>query len=331
VERFDPRHVFRAQLREIEAALARSLEGIEDPILARAMAHYPSAGGKRLRPLLSMLAAEAVGGKGADALPLGVAVELIHNFTLVHDDVMDEDETRRGLPTVHVTFGLPVAILAGDALFARAFEVLATTPARDPHALRRLFALVSGAIRTVAEGQQLDLLFEDKRTIPERAYFEMIDKKTSALYVAAAQGGAIAAGATPRQEAALRDYARGMGLGFQIWDDCLGLIADPRALGKPVGSDIRNGKKTLIALHALRTLRGAGRRTFLRAFGNPRASRRELDEAIAVVKAGGSLAHAEGQARHHIARAKGSLRPLRPSVARRRLEQLADFMVTRDR
>lgn len=331
MERFDPQRIFHRQLIGINAALARSLEGIEDPTLAQAMAHYPKAGGKRLRPLLAMLAAEAVGGRGSDALPLGIAVELIHNFTLVHDDVMDKDELRRGLPTVHVVFGLPAAILAGDALFARAFEVLATTPAKDPAALRRLFSLVSAAIRTVAEGQQLDMLLEAKRTVPEQTYFEMIHKKTGALYMAVAQGGAIVAGAPRTQETALRRYAQELGLGFQIWDDYLGLTADPRALGKPVGSDLRNGKKTLIALHALRTLRGGARRRFLEIFGNPRATPRALREAIGIVEANGSLSYAERIAHRHIASSKRALRPLRPSVARRRLEQLADFMVTRDR
>lgn len=319
---------YKGRVKEINEYLMRSLEVIENGTLRAAMAHYPSAGGKRLRPLLTTIACEAVGGKARRALPFGVALEMVHNFTLVHDDVMDEDETRRGIRTVHAQWGVPEAILAGDALFARAFELVPETRVKGDDALR-LTQLLASSVRLLAEGQQMDMEFEDAKNVSARDYMRMIELKTSVLYSAAAKGGAIIGGGTKRQEEALFEYGRLVGLGFQIWDDVLDLRSDQETFGKPVLNDIRNGKKTLIVINALEDLEGSDRAEFLRILGNRKATKRELERAREILEEVGAVDHAVSVANKLAGDAKAKLSALRASPYKRALEQFADYAVTR--
>ena len=319
---------YKARVREVNQYLMRSLEVIENGTLRAAMAHYPAAGGKRLRPLLTTIACEAVGGNVRNSLPFGVALEMIHNFTLVHDDVMDEDETRRGIRTVHAQWGVPEAILAGDALFARAFELVPETRVKGDDALR-LTQLLANSVRLLAEGQQMDMEFERSGSVSVGEYMRMIELKTSVLYSAAAKGGVIIGGGTRRQEDALFEYGRLVGLGFQIWDDVLDLRSDQETFGKPVLNDIRNGKKTLIVINALEDLEGAKRAEFLRVLGNRRATAHQLVRARDILEEVGAVDHAVRVANELAADAKSKLSVLKPSPHREALAQFADYMVTR--
>ncbi|MBM4237800.1 MAG: polyprenyl synthetase family protein, partial [Euryarchaeota archaeon] len=240
-------------VQEIDRHLMSYLEEGGSEKLIRAVRHYPEAGGKRLRPVLAYLVAEAVGRKGKRSIPFGCSLEIIHNFTLIHDDVIDEDPVRRGRPAVHVLYDIPTAIIAGDAMFARGFEVISltdTTPTRK----NRLFALTSRTVWLIAEGQQMDFDFESKSDVTPAEYLEMVEKKTAVLFSCAAEGGAIIAEGTDAQVRDMREYGRLLGIAFQIWDDVLGITGEEKDLGKPIGSDIRNGKRTLIVLHALEEL-----------------------------------------------------------------------------
>lgn len=319
---------YKGRVKEINEYLMRSLEVIENGTLRAAMAHYPSAGGKRLRPLLTTIACEAVGGEVRRALPFGVALEMVHNFTLVHDDVMDEDETRRGIRTVHAQWGVPEAILAGDALFARAFELVPETRVKGEAALR-LTQLLASSVRLLAEGQQMDMEFEDAKNVSARDYMRMIELKTSVLYSAAAKGGVIIGGGTKKQEEALFEYGRLVGLGFQIWDDVLDLRSDQETFGKPVLNDIRNGKKTLIVINALEDLEGSDRAEFLRILGNRKATKRELERAREILEEVGAVDHAVSVANKLVGDAKAKLSALRTSPHKHALEQFADYAVTR--
>ena len=159
-------------------------------ILYDAARHLPLAGGKRLRPCLSMLSCEAVGGDIQEVMPLAVSLELIHNFTLIHDDIMDKSSLRRNLPAVHIKFGEPTAIIAGDLLFAKAFEVMHDI-FNDPFVFKRVnFGLIN-CVREICEGQQLDMEFEKKQDVSEKEYIEMIRRKTAVLFKFSAEGGAI--------------------------------------------------------------------------------------------------------------------------------------------
>jgi len=216
-----------------DKAVRSYLDYGENQKLLLAVQHYPAAGGKRLRPVLAEVVAQAVGGAGEKSRPFGASVEIIHNFTLVHDDVMDKDAMRRGRPAVHVLFDEPTAIIAGDALFARAFEALADVDV-PPQSTRRLLRLTAHAVWLIAEGQQEDMDFE---RIPATElsivdYERMIWKKTAVLFECAAEGGAIIAGGSEEQITAMREYARCLGAGFQIWDDILALLGDREGNGQ---------------------------------------------------------------------------------------------------
>jgi geranylgeranyl diphosphate synthase type I len=319
---------YKQRVKSINAYLMNSIEIIENKKLKAAMAHYPSAGGKRLRPLLATVACEAVGGSSRNALPFGVALEMIHNFTLVHDDVMDEDLTRRGIKTVHAAYGIPEAILAGDALFARAFELV---PESGVHRadVGQLSGILGRAVRLLAEGQQMDMDFEDLRRVRPADYMKMIELKTAVLFSAAAQGGCIIGEGTKKQEEALTEYGRLIGLGFQIWDDVLDLISDEKSFGKPVLNDIRNGKKTLMVIEAMEDLRGREREELLSTLGNEHASQAQLVRARNILDESGMIDHAINVANGLIRDAKKKLAALPESKNRTCLEQFAEYMVTR--
>jgi len=319
---------YKQRVKSVNAYLLNSIEIIENEKLKAAMAHYPAAGGKRLRPLLATIACEAVGGKSRDALPFGVALEMIHNFTLVHDDVMDEDLTRRGIKTVHAAYGIPEAILAGDALFARAFELVPESGAKRAD-VGDLSGILAKAVRLLAEGQQMDMEFEDLKKVRPEDYMKMIELKTAVLFSAAAQGGCIIGGGTKKQEQALTEYGRSIGLGFQIWDDVLDLISDEKTFGKPVLNDIRNGKKTLMVIEAMEDLRGRELDELLRTLGNEHASQAQLVRARDILDESGMIDHAIRVANGLVKNAKKKLSVLPESRHKDCLGQFADYMVTR--
>jgi len=319
---------YKDRVKRINARLVGSLDVMDDKNLKAAMVHYPAAGGKRLRPLLASIVSEAVGGKADASMPFGVALEMVHNFTLVHDDVMDEDDTRRGIKTVHAAYGIPMAILAGDAMFARAFEIVLESDVDDASAVAPV-DILARSVRLLAEGQQMDMDFEKKKTVAADEYLKMIERKTAVLYSAAAQGGAIVGGGTEAQQEALFEYGRLIGLGFQIWDDVLDLRSTQEAFGKPVLNDIRNGKKTLIVVKALEELKGRKRSEFLAVLGKKDASEKELVAAKQLLEDIGAIDHADRVAAEFVAKAKDRLSVLKDSTHKEALKAFADYMVTR--
>lgn len=221
----------------------------DEPVTMYEPARYVlEGGGKRIRPVLVMLACEAAGGDALDALDAGVAVEILHNFTLVHDDIMDRAETRRGRQTVHRKWDENIAILVGDELMGIAYKTLLNTEKGDPRALTRVFT--DGVIE-VCEGQSYDKEFEQRSSVTEDEYLMMIGKKTGWLVAISAEMGAIIGGADTFRRAALVEYARGVGRAFQVQDDLLDVVADTADFGKPIGGDILEGKKTFLLVTAL--------------------------------------------------------------------------------
>jgi geranylgeranyl diphosphate synthase type I len=312
----------------VNKALAEYLKVGDNETLRKAMSHYPLAGGKRLRPILAMVVADAISGTGARTLPFGCGLELVHNFTLVHDDIMDNDDLRRGIQTVHKEFDMPTAIIAGDALFALAFEVISKTDV-SAETWGRLVADTAFAVRLIAEGQQMDMEFEKRRTVSEVEYLDMIGKKTAILFSLSTRGGALIAGATEQQVKSASDYGQYLGLGFQIKDDILGIIGDEKVLGKPVGSDIRNGKKTLIAVKAFETLKGDDGKLLLNTFGRDDAYDEEIEEIVQILRGSEALEYARKRAEEYSSRAKAALESFDESEHKKILEEFADFVVTR--
>jgi geranylgeranyl diphosphate synthase type I len=313
----------------IDDYLMKYLEDGKPEKLVRAVRHYPEAGGKRLRPVLAMLVSEAISGKEEKSIPFGCCLEIIHNFTLIHDDVMDEDPIRRGRPAVHILYDVPTAIIAGDAMFARGFEVLAEVEVA-PEKTRRLLSLVAKTVWIIAEGQQMDIDFENSDSVTVDEYLEMIEKKTAILFACAAQGAAMIADGSEDQERDMFEYARLLGLGFQIWDDVLGITADEKKLGKPIGSDIRNGKRTLVVLHALENADEKDRRAILSTLGREDANDEEVAEVIEVLRKIGSIEFANDRAMDYAKQAKKCLNSLPDSDSKELLKALVDYSVKRE-
>ncbi len=237
----------------IDARLATVIDRGEPVSMYDPARYVLSGGGKRIRPVLVMLACEAVGGDPRDAVEAGVAVEILHNFTLVHDDIMDRADTRRGRETVHRKWDENIAILVGDELMGIAYKTLLNTEKGDVRALTRVFT--DGVIE-VCEGQSYDKEFELLPTVSEEDYMMMISKKTGWLVAISAELGAIIGGADAGRRAALNEYARCVGRAFQVQDDLLDVVADKDAFGKPIGGDIIEGKKTYLLVKALNRATG---------------------------------------------------------------------------
>jgi geranylgeranyl diphosphate synthase type II len=249
----------------LEAALDRALppETAWPETIHRAVRYSLFAGGKRIRPLLVLAAAEAVGGAAAEALPFACAVEMVHTYSLVHDDLpaMDDDDLRRGKPTSHKVFGEAIAILTGDALLTRAFQLLAdVAPDAGAEAVRRRLAAMAvlgeaAGTTGLIGGQVLDL--ESEGHVVDAPTLERLHRaKTGALLSACVRGGALLAGAGAEELAPLAAYGSAIGLAFQVVDDVLDRTADDRALGKTAGKDEAAGKATYVSVHGLSGARG---------------------------------------------------------------------------
>lgn len=205
-------------------------------------------GGKRLRPILTLMTAEVFGGKAKDAMDAALAIEMFHNFSLVHDDIMDDAPLRRGKTTVHEKWDLNTGILSGDAMLILSYQFFESYP---PEVFKKLTSLFSKTAIEVCEGQQYDVDFEtrDDVTIPE--YLKMIEYKTSVLVAAAMQMGAIIAHASDQDAEAMYEFGRNLGIAFQLQDDYLDAFGDPKTFGKQVGGDIMENKKTFLYLKSL--------------------------------------------------------------------------------
>ncbi|EIE99501.1 polyprenyl synthetase family protein [Saccharomonospora glauca] len=283
-------------------------------------------GGKALRPALALLAAQAVRARPEAALAGAVAVELVHNFSLLHDDVMDGDTERRHRPTVWAVFGTPAAILAGDALLTLAVEVLETTG--DLSAGRRL----TGAVRRLIEGQTADIEFEKRALVGVEECLRMEDGKTAALMECAAELGALLGGGDEASVAALGRFGRNLGMGFQLVDDLLGIVGSPEVTGKPVLADLRVRKKSVPIAVALNsgTDSALALREYYRRDRPP--NEEEVRTMAALVDDTGALDWTRDRAHRYIAKAEACLAAVDPPEdIRATLADLTRFVVERDR
>ena len=326
-----------SQLAETAEKVNRFIEGVVDlerepTVLYRAARHIVDAGGKRLRPYLVLKSCRLVGGREEDAIPTAAALELLHTFTLIHDDIMDEDEKRRGLPTVHTQWGVSTAIMTGDLLFAKVYETITkfTDSSRvPPKRILQVLRDISEAAVAICEGQTRDMMFEHKEIVSEDEYFEMIRAKTAALFETSARCGGILGGAKKSQVERLGKYGHYAGVAFQLIDDVLGLTADENALGKPVGSDIREGKRTLIIVHALKHASENKRKKILETLGNRSASPQRIQEIIDLVGSLSSINYAEEKAREYLGKSRKALVNFPATEDREDLISLADLIFAR--
>ena len=324
---------FEEASRKVDALIDKIVSADREPkLLYEASRHLIEAGGKRLRPFLTLKSCEVVGGHVGNALPVAAAVELLHTFTLIHDDIMDRDRQRRGRQTVHVKWGVPIAITAGDLLFAKVYEsILHYTDLEQvpPNRLLKALDIITNAAIAICEGQANDMMFEEKETISEEEYFKMIGGKTASLLKAAAQTGAIVGGGTNLQVKHVGDFAFYSGLAFQIVDDILGLTADEKALGKTVGSDIREGKRTLIISNALSTADREQRNLILSALGNRKAPTDQIRRVTGIIVELGSIDYAFKKAKMLGEEAKQQLSIFPESPAKTSLLEFNDYLRVR--
>ena len=304
----------------------------EPKILYKAARHIIDAGGKRLRPFLVLKSCKLVGGNEDDALATASSLEMLHTFTLLHDDIMDQDEKRRGVSSVHNTWGVPIAIVAGDLLFAKVYESITKhtdTKHVAPKRILQVLQELSEATIVLCEGQTRDMIFEDKETVSEAEYFEMIQGKTAALFETSARCGGLLGGANKSQIKRLGEFGRFSGIAFQMIDDILALTADESVLKKPVGNDIREGKRTLMVVRALEKASKSQRQKILETLGNKDASPEQIQETINVIDSLGAITYAKKLADNYIKKAKKSLSRFPDSEDREDLINLADLIFAR--
>jgi len=250
-----------------------------------AASHLIIHGGKRLRPYLVLKSCQMLGGKQSDAISAASAVEMIHNFTLVHDDIMDNDEMRHGVTTTHKKFDIPLAILAGDVLYSKAYNTISSKSKLSSNYTTELVSKLSKACIKICEGQVDDIKFAENKKIPtEKEYVKMIEKKTAVLFEVSCAMGAICAKRKQKDVKNLSAFGRNLGIAFQITDDLIGIIGDSKITKKPVGNDIREGKKSLPIILAIKKARDQNRAKIMRVFGNSGASKQQINLAVNVIR-----------------------------------------------
>ena len=291
------------------------------------MRYALTSGGKRLRPVLVVLASEMVGGNINDSLYAAIAVELLHNFTLVHDDIMDQDDLRRGRVTVHKKWNESVAILSGDGLLALAYESLLRI--RSPQ-IQLISTYFTQALLEVCEGQALDSEFENREQVGLNEYFLMIEKKTAKLFAMSCQIGALCGGGSLEEAEKLSGFGGLLGRAFQIQDDLLDITSDEKILGKNFGSDIRQGKKTYLLLHALNNADRNDRARIHEILNFRKAGEAQAQEIQQIFKRSGTIDTAKQEISNALELARESLNSFSESNARRIFTDLVDKLANRN-
>ena len=317
----DIRDLVAADLAAVDTEIRRQLES--DVALVNQVGDYiVGGGGKRLRPLLVVLAARAAGTKDSSHIPAAALIEFIHTATLLHDDVVDDSAKRRGRDTANEAFGNPASVLVGDFLYSRAFQMMATL---DSPALIRVMA---DATNTIAAGEVLQLMNSGDPDTTEIRYMEVIYRKTARLFEAGAQIAAIVARAAPDVEAALARYGKHLGIAFQLVDDALDYRGDTQELGKNVGDDLAEGKPTLPLIHALR--HGGPDAAEMIRHAISQGGTEEQGPIRAVVESTGGLDYTARLAENEATRAIDALGGVPASRYRDALAALARFAVARN-
>lgn len=314
---------------EVEAELERHLPRDGEPKEFYASVwELIDRGGKRFRPAFTFLACECVGGRRQDAIEAAAAVELLHNMTLVHDDIEDESELRRGKPCIHRIYGIPTAINAGDAMLIKVFEIANSSKI----SLDRRNALVSGVAKRAYEitwGQAFEFSMWKRKAFTEEEVIRLLRNKTGALTRLSTESGAISGGGSQEQLEALGEFGETIGVAFQIVDDILNLTGDEKEYGKEIGGDIREGKKTIMAAHLLKTANSQDRKTFTLLLGKSRISKSEIRRAIGLYNKYDSIQYAKSKANLYLGTARKELGRLPSNQARDSLETLSQFLVSR--
>jgi len=311
-----------SDLSAVDAMIRERMSSENAPRIPEVTAHLVGAGGKRVRPMLVLAAANLCKYAGPYHVHLATTVEFIHTATLLHDDVVDESAERRGRPTANLLWDNSSSVLVGDYLFARAFQMMV-----EPGSLRVL-DILSNAAATIAEGEVLQLTVAANLATDEATYLRVIRGKTAALFQAACESGAALAEAPEDQITALRDYGDALGIAFQMVDDLLD-YSGTEAMGKSLGDDFRERKMSLPVIRAVAAADADERAFWDRTIGRGKQSDGDLAEALRIIKRHGVLDSTRDTALHWAGQAKDALHPLPDDPLRGMLSDLADFVVAR--
>lgn len=306
-------------LYDLVESFFRSTFSTDNALITEAVKRMLAAGGKRLRPRMTLLGAQACGARAHDHLHLAAYMELIHVATLIHDDVVDNAQTRRGVNATAVDYGNRVSVLAGDYLFAWIFK---NVTAGYPHPVPNI---LSATLADICDGEVLQLRALGNLDLQVQEYVEIASKKTASLFAASAECGAIVAGGSQRDIAAMRAFGECYGIAFQMNDDLLDMTADAAAIGKPVGNDLTERKMTIPVICALRNANGSFRSDLERFYGgNDNAP---IPAIVASIGEHGGLHGTREHITAYVMKAKAALEPLAASAAKEELARLADALL----
>jgi len=310
---------------DLKRVNALILERMRSPValIPQLAGHIIAAGGKRLRPMLTLAASRLCGYRGDRHIALAASVEFIHTATLLHDDVVDDSELRRGLATANAVWGNKASVLVGDFLFSRAFELMVEDGSLP------VLAILSRASAVIAEGEVLQLVTSNDVATTEAAYLEVINAKTAQLFAAASRIGAVVAGRSAAEEDALDIYGRNLGIAFQLVDDMLDYAALESELGKTVGDDFRDGKLTLPVVLALKAADEREREFWRRTLEDSEQRDGDLAHAVELMRRHGTLAATLERAREYGAAARRALAIFRDGPERQALDEVIDFCLER--
>ncbi len=310
---------------DLKACNRTIVQEMDSPValIPQLAAHIVAAGGKRLRPMLTIACARMCGYTGERHVRLAACVEFIHTATLLHDDVVDESVLRRGLASANAVFGNKSSVLVGDFLFARSFQLMVGDGSLE------VLAILSRAAATIAEGEVLQLTTQNDLSTTVARYLDVIGGKTAALFAAACQIGPIVAGRPAQEAAALAQYGTDVGMAFQLVDDALDYSADQLTLGKTVGDDFREGKITLPVLAAYEAGSAPEREFWSRTLERSEQTDEDLEHALALMERRGALTKTLDRARQFASSAQQALAAFPNGELRQCLHDIADFTVNR--
>ena len=309
-----------ADMQRVDTLIRHRLSS--DVVLINQIAdHIIASGGKRLRPMLHVLSAAAAGYRGDQHIKLAAVIEFIHTSTLLHDDVVDESDLRRGRKTANALWGNAASVLVGDFLYSRSFQLMVELDDM------RIMRILADTTNTIAEGEVLQLLNIGNADVDEAAYLAVIERKTAVLFAAATELGGILGGLPDNQVAALRRYGMELGYAFQIADDLLDYVSDADTLGKNIGDDLAEGKPTLPLIYALKNASPEQAQSLRHAIEHGGLD--SLDRIIAAIRDSGALERTHERAVTHADAARSALDHLPPSAYRDALSALADYSVER--
>ena len=317
--------------RPVCARLGALFDGKREPFeVYGLLSEFLSSKGKLLRPALCLSSCKAVGGRTRDAVPAAAAIEMFHNFTLIHDDIEDCSQLRRGRPCLHIRYGLPLALNAGDGLFMMVWQETMRIPPKNREAAQ---ARLLAAFTKVLDGQAIELGWyrQNKWDVSKVEYHSVVSGKTGALIAGACEVGGVVGGAGAASQKALYDFGMGIGVGFQIMDDALNLVGNEKNYGKEIGGDIREGKRTLITIRALETLRGGRRKRLESLLKKPTKSAGDVRDAARLLRESGAVDDSVEVAQETVGRAIRRLDALPKSGGKSDLIELARYITERKR